>query len=536
MSVHILLDTTFFQTSVSIAPQQRILPLPANRSLNDGDTIFLRDESGNLTWVMDVLLTGEVYGVSAWSGVQEPPGRYAICGYLARIHPGILPPGKSRLQSPWVTLNSRTLENALPWWETHVLIYHSTLHLIEGLLTLDEVQRGIKQNCLVQHPSGHIVIPHGEARKRLLVQVKGVELVCALCGGPIASLEDATQDHVIPLSQGGPDALANIELTHRACNELKGNALPEQYPPIFPVPEYGGAWRGVPFKNGRHVHGRAGRRDAAYRRPKADPSLPIRGTGAVMAKQREAAAEEVQKAPRSVQESAAAAAATPDTEVKAATVQVAEMPAKPAEPAETGQPVPAAEAGTGTADAGASLTPANSAAEKWNNRNGAVDVDPAWLERIQRCNWSELIQYAGERDWAAKTASLRTLEQLPRSDIKAAEAEGKVLVEAEGAKGRFRIIEWRDQIVLCEQRGNRHSYFLVKPVNAIGWETYVWYLTHFGRTTPLAVAMSLLPLWRQGKPDADGMIHATKTGIPLSMYLRDDRLVVVERRESTDVA
>lgn len=169
-------------------------------------------------------------------------------------------------------------------------------------------------------------------------------------------------------------------------------------------------------------------------------------------------------------------------------------------------------------------------------KNGVVDVDPAWLERIQKCNWGELIQFTSERDWASKTATLRTLEQLPRSEIKEAQAAGKLLAEAEGIKGKYQLLEWGESIVLLEQRGNRHNYFVVKRLHAISWETYVWYLTRFGRTTPLAVAMSLLPLWRQGKPNTDGRVQVTKTGISLEMYLNGDQLNVTESEQSTDVA
>lgn len=531
MSVHVLLDTTFFRTSVSISAQQRLLPIPANRGLNEGDTIFLRDESGTLTWVTDVLMTGEVHGMGAWSGSDDPPGRYAITGFLARIHAGILPPGKSRLQSPWVTLNSRTLENALPWWETHVLLYHSTLHLIEGLLTLDEVQRGLKEQCLAQHTSGHIIIPHGEARKRLLVHVQGQELVCALCGGPIASIEDATQDHIIPLSQGGPDALANIALTHRACNELKGNALPEQYPPMFPVPGNGGAWRPAPFRKGRHVHSR-GRRGAPKHLPVPDLTLPLRGTGASAANEdrdadakRNSAAASAEQPAKRTETRQTSGKGTAETESPRRTHRRSEPTLERAE-----QSAPAEQAknsGAQSHDKGDTLK---------NEKSGLVEVDRAWIEMIQKCNWSELMEHASERDWAAKTASLRTLEQLPRSNIKEATAAGRPIIEAEGQKGRFRLLEWGDNIVLIEERGQRHSYFLVRQIQAISWETYIWYLTRFGRTTPLAVAMSLLPLWRQGKPDSEGRIHVSKTGIPIVMSLHENQLCVVEEEQTTDVA
>lgn len=531
MSVHILLDTTFFRTSVSISAQQRLLPIPANRGLNEGDTIFLRDESGALTWVMDVLMTGEVHGLGAWSGTDDPPGRYAITGFLARIHAGILPPGRSRLQSPWVTLNSRTLENALPWWETHVLLYHSTLHLIEGLLTLEEVQKGLKEQCLVQHTSGHIIIPHGEARKRLLVHVQGHELICALCGGAIASIEDATQDHIIPLSQGGPDALANIALTHRACNELKGNALPEQYPPMFPVPGNGGAWRPAAFRKGRHVHSR-GRRNAPKRSPVPELALPLRGTGASAAQEERNGAATSSNEAVNV-EKAAKRTETRQTNGKTPTeTEGAKKSHRRSEPGE--------ERAVQYAPAEQSKRAATQNQEKSDTskaeKSGLVEVDQAWIEMIQKCNWSELMEYASERDWAAKTASLRTLEQLPRSNIKEATAAGRPIVEAEGQKGRFRLLEWGDSIVLIEERGQRQSYFLVRQIQAISWETYIWYLTRFGRTTPLAVAMSLLPLWRQGKPDAEGRIRVSKTGIPIVMSLQKDQLCVEEEEQSTDVA
>lgn len=531
MSVHILLDTTFFRTSVSISAQQRLLPIPANRGLNEGDTIFLRDESGALTWVTDVLMTGEVHGVGAWSGADEPPGRYAITGFLARIHPGILPPGKSRLQSPWVTLNSRTLENALPWWETHVLLYHSTLHLIEGLLTLEEVQKGLKEQCLVQHTSGHIIVPHGEARKRLLVHVQGHELVCALCGGPIASIEDATQDHIIPLSQGGPDALANIALTHRACNELKGNALPEQYPPMFPVPGNGGAWRPAAFRKGRHVHSR-GRRSTPKRSPVPELTLPLRGTGAIVGHDEPEAVD----AAAVHSEGTAQTSKRTDTRRASAKAKTEGNEAKKAHGRNEGAEERADQAAQAEQAKQSETQSRDKADASKTERSGLVEVDQAWLDRIQKCKWSELMEYAGERDWAAKTASLRTLEQLPRSNIKEATAAGRPIIEAEGQKGRFRLLEWGDNIVLIEERGQRQSYFLVRQIKAISWETYVWYLTRFGRTTPLAAAMSLLPLWRQGKPDAEGRIHVSKTGIPIIMSLQEDQLYVVEAEQTTDVA
>lgn len=47
-------------------------------------------------------------------------------------------------------------------------------------------------------------------------------LWCALCGtevvlGVLGAME-ATVDHVVPVSGGGPDTLANAQLAHRGCN------------------------------------------------------------------------------------------------------------------------------------------------------------------------------------------------------------------------------------------------------------------------------------------------------------------------------
>lgn len=554
MTVHVLLDTTFFRSSMAIGPQQRLLPLPSNRGLNEGDTIFLRNEAGSLTWVTEVLATGEVDGTGGWSGAEVKTERYAITGYLARIHEGVLPPGRSRLQSPWVTLNRRTLETTLPWWDTHVLLFHSTLHLVEGLLTPDEVREGLRLNCLMQHPSGHIVVPHGEARKRLLVQVRGVQLQCGLCHGPIASLEEATQDHVIPISQGGPDTLANIELAHRTCNELKGNALPEQYPPFFPVPGTDdGSWRnGFAFRNGRHVHQRRGRRTGPQtKRPRyglGSVTAPVRGTGVPSVTQEEPALERQEPSAAST-ETAAPSNGSQSQPTRERSRSQDQRGAKEQSTA-TGSSAASASADkklaenqldkeqdrktrTETASENGSSRTGNAES---NGKNGVVQVDPEWLAKVQRCNWEELTRLVGERDWAAKTAALRTLEQLSRAEGKAALAEGTLLIEDEGPKGRFQLYSWRDQVVLTEERGNRRSFFLVKELAAITWETYVWYLKYFGRTTPLAVAMSLLALWRQGNGGTDNRVRADKNDRHFEMSLTDGQLHVNELEAPSDVA
>jgi 5-methylcytosine-specific restriction endonuclease McrA len=46
--------------------------------------------------------------------------------------------------------------------------------------------------------------------------------ICALCGN-FVELSDASRDHIIPRSKGGGNGRDNIQLTHKSCNNLKGD-------------------------------------------------------------------------------------------------------------------------------------------------------------------------------------------------------------------------------------------------------------------------------------------------------------------------
>jgi len=46
--------------------------------------------------------------------------------------------------------------------------------------------------------------------------------ICWLCKN-ICIRESATRDHIIPYSNGGPNAAANLKLAHRECNEKRSN-------------------------------------------------------------------------------------------------------------------------------------------------------------------------------------------------------------------------------------------------------------------------------------------------------------------------
>lgn len=49
--------------------------------------------------------------------------------------------------------------------------------------------------------------------------------LCGLCGLQVSE-EDATRDHVIPLSLGGAMSRHNLRLAHRACNQARADTFP----------------------------------------------------------------------------------------------------------------------------------------------------------------------------------------------------------------------------------------------------------------------------------------------------------------------
>ncbi len=56
---------------------------------------------------------------------------------------------------------------------------------------------------------------------RIHADFKGI---CALCGEYVP-LENASRDHIIPRAHGGGNTRDNIQLTHKACNNLKGDSI-----------------------------------------------------------------------------------------------------------------------------------------------------------------------------------------------------------------------------------------------------------------------------------------------------------------------
>jgi 5-methylcytosine-specific restriction endonuclease McrA len=64
-----------------------------------------------------------------------------------------------------------------------------------------------------------------EERKYIYDKADGY---CQLCGKKL-KFEDATMDHIVPLSMGGVDDLSNLQLACEPCNKFKDNILPAEF-------------------------------------------------------------------------------------------------------------------------------------------------------------------------------------------------------------------------------------------------------------------------------------------------------------------
>lgn len=580
MAIHVIEQEAFFAASIPLGDQQRALILPENRPVAPGDELYLRNVAGEINWVADVLDVRQMAGPAALAGVSDPPAQtYLIVGYLARIHPGTLPRGRANLKAPWVTLNSRTLPNALPWRPGGVLVYHHTMHLVDTVLTEQQLEVALAEGCVVMHRTQHYVTVTGDGRKRLLVTVFGVPLACSLCGSALPSLDDATLDHRIPTSQGGPDVLANLQLAHKRCNELKGNALPEQYPPLFTPPS---EWPAGVRRNGRTRKRTVASRpvivtgseaevaaakpseadaQASAAQAKLSPSEAKSSASAAKpsqqaeAKPKQAAsrktASKATKAKKTAQAAANAAAQPAVAADVKASAEAAAQTAAAKETAAKGKPTtkrsakksatkaasePAAAAPPAevAAAAGAEDTAALSAARKQGAPSGsapsadAANEDPndaAWLETVTTSGWHALVKLAGSPDWAARTAALRTMVQVRRSQVEPARQDGRLLAEQSGPAGRYALLDWKGMAVLCEESDEGTHMFHVPMLHSLTPEVYVWHLSQFGRRTPLQVAMHLRPYWSSGQPDDSGRVQARKDERMLVLGVSGDRLV-----------
>lgn len=70
----------------------------------------------------------------------------------------------------------------------------------------------------------------GRARSRQKkIEKLRFDSTCYLWGLEIESVEEASWDHIVPLSKGGGDTDENLALTHSWCNSEKGDLSPFTY-------------------------------------------------------------------------------------------------------------------------------------------------------------------------------------------------------------------------------------------------------------------------------------------------------------------
>lgn len=62
-----------------------------------------------------------------------------------------------------------------------------------------------------------------ERRKKLRIELWQARPICFACNLSIEKLEDASLEHIVPLSKGGADAEENCSISHVDCNRIRGN-------------------------------------------------------------------------------------------------------------------------------------------------------------------------------------------------------------------------------------------------------------------------------------------------------------------------
>jgi len=60
--------------------------------------------------------------------------------------------------------------------------------------------------------------------KTVARQMHGI-VPCWVCGQPVAP-QDATLEHIQPLSEGGNSHLENLAISHALCNQQRGRVTP----------------------------------------------------------------------------------------------------------------------------------------------------------------------------------------------------------------------------------------------------------------------------------------------------------------------
>lgn len=61
---------------------------------------------------------------------------------------------------------------------------------------------------------------------RMLAKKHDGQVPCYCCGRHVPK-QHATLEHIIPKSRGGTDEMSNLSISHRYCNNKRGDAMPE---------------------------------------------------------------------------------------------------------------------------------------------------------------------------------------------------------------------------------------------------------------------------------------------------------------------
>ena len=119
----------------------------------------------------------------------------------------------------------KTAEDAFEYLDGH----EDVKKLLKNPYVITDAYKKIQRPTLEPQPKNINPITNrikfsNETRKTVLRIHHGI---CPICGMPVTE-DEATIDHIIPLSRGGTNDLNNLRPTHEKCNLLKHNLLDEE--------------------------------------------------------------------------------------------------------------------------------------------------------------------------------------------------------------------------------------------------------------------------------------------------------------------
>lgn len=147
-------------------------------------------------------------------------------GYLPRSHTKkpkklkTLPTKQKEITLPKNQIDSRVLLLAIQ----NYIYNHKSVPDPADKEYIEDVCKESHINCDYSHK-----LERGEIRLFWLYLMNHHNLICDLCGHPIVLQKDLTYDHIVPKSKGGKTDAENASPTHKRCNNLKGNIMPDEW-------------------------------------------------------------------------------------------------------------------------------------------------------------------------------------------------------------------------------------------------------------------------------------------------------------------